>query len=129
MQKGRNLSVPEGLDGAVVLRELSKAIRNAERLINTLNPPKPERESKRMKKKPVNKDFVDLSQPLNAKNAQEVCYCSVILFGCFINVCFAESQPQSHQQQNGFSLRVCGFWSTCSGAKGGAYARTESWAC
>jgi len=72
VQKGRNQSVPEGLDGAVVLRELSKAIRNAERLINTLNPPKPERESKRMKKKPVNKDFVDLSQPLNAKIAQEV---------------------------------------------------------
>ncbi|XP_059468980.1 histone lysine demethylase PHF8-like isoform X2 [Neocloeon triangulifer] len=71
VQKGRNLSVPEGLDGAVVLRELSKAIRNAERLINTLNPPKPERESKRMKKKPIDKDFVDLTQPLSTKVAQE----------------------------------------------------------
>ncbi|CAB3378450.1 Hypothetical predicted protein [Cloeon dipterum] len=70
-QKGRNVSVPEPLDGANVLRELNKAIRNAERLINTLNPPKPERESKRMKKKPIDKDFVDLSQPLSAKVTQE----------------------------------------------------------
>jgi hypothetical protein len=41
---------------------LSKEVRHAERFLNSLNPPKPERESKRKKKKPVNKDFVDFSQ-------------------------------------------------------------------
>jgi len=42
---------------------LSKEIRHAERYLNSLNPPKPERESKRKKRKPINKDFVDFSQP------------------------------------------------------------------
>jgi hypothetical protein len=37
-------------------------VRHAERFLNSLNPPKPERESKRKKKKPINKDFVDFSQ-------------------------------------------------------------------
>jgi hypothetical protein len=45
------------------LKDLSKEVRHAERFLNSLNPPKPERESKRKKKKPINKDFVDFSQP------------------------------------------------------------------
>jgi hypothetical protein len=44
------------------LKDLSKEVRHAERFLNSLNPPKPERESKRKKKKPINKDFVDFSQ-------------------------------------------------------------------
>lgn len=48
-----------------MLKDLSKEIRHAERYLNSLNPPKPERESKRKKRKPVNKDFVDYSSPQN----------------------------------------------------------------
>lgn len=44
-----------------LLKDISKEIRHAERFLNTLNPPKPERESKRKRKRPVNKDFVDYS--------------------------------------------------------------------
>jgi len=95
------------LDGVVVLRELSKAIRNAERLINTLNPPKPERESKRMKKKPVNKDFVDLSQPLSTKVAQEVKFYHKKI-NYLLNSVFSssESESESHQQQIRLSVRA-----------------------
>lgn len=44
-----------------LLKDISKEIRHAERYLNSLNPPKPERESKRKRKRPVNKDFVDYS--------------------------------------------------------------------
>jgi hypothetical protein len=40
---------------------MSREIRHAERFINQLNPPKPERESKRKRKRPINRDFVDYS--------------------------------------------------------------------
>lgn len=50
--------IPETINSAKLLKELSKEIRHAERYLIQLNPPKPERESKRKKKKPINKDFV-----------------------------------------------------------------------
>lgn len=62
MLRNRREKIPDGLDGSKLLKDLSKEIRNAERHLNILNPPKPERESKRKKRKPVNKDFVDFSQ-------------------------------------------------------------------
>lgn len=58
--------IPHTINPTKLLKDISKEIRHAERYINSLNPPKPERESKRKRKKPVNKDFVNYS--LNAKN-------------------------------------------------------------
>lgn len=53
--------VPATVNTQKLLKELSKEIRNTERHFNQLWPPKPERESKRQKKKPVDRDFVDFS--------------------------------------------------------------------
>lgn len=53
--------MPLTLNVPKLLKDIGKEIRHAERYINHLNPPKPERESKRKRKKPVNKDFVDYS--------------------------------------------------------------------
>ncbi|XP_025153325.1 histone lysine demethylase PHF8 isoform X2 [Harpegnathos saltator] len=50
--------IPETINSQKLLKDLSKEIRHAERYLISLNPPKPERESKRKKKKPLNKDFV-----------------------------------------------------------------------
>lgn len=61
------------VEGPKLLKNLSKEIRHAERYLNSLNPPKPERESKRKKKKPVYKDFVDYSQPQTNIANEEVC--------------------------------------------------------
>ncbi|XP_076237493.1 histone lysine demethylase PHF8 isoform X4 [Calliopsis andreniformis] len=51
--------IPETINSQKLLKDFSKEIRHAERFLMSLNPPKPERESKRKKKKPLNKDFVD----------------------------------------------------------------------
>ncbi|XP_066588907.1 histone lysine demethylase PHF8-like isoform X2 [Prorops nasuta] len=51
--------IPESINSQKLLKDFSKEIRHAERFLMALNPPKPERESKRKKKKPLNKDFVD----------------------------------------------------------------------
>ncbi|XP_033342204.2 histone lysine demethylase PHF8 isoform X2 [Megalopta genalis] len=51
--------IPENINSQKLLKDFSKEIRHAERYLISLNPPKPERESKRKKKKPLNKDFVD----------------------------------------------------------------------
>ncbi|XP_054280109.1 histone lysine demethylase PHF8-like [Macrosteles quadrilineatus] len=64
--KSRKEEIPSIIDGPKLLKDLSKEIRHAEKYLNSLHPPKPERESKRKKKKPVNKDFVDYSQPQNS---------------------------------------------------------------
>lgn len=53
--------VPYMINPPKLLKDMSKEIRHAERFLNSLNPPKPERESKRKRKRPVNKDFVDYS--------------------------------------------------------------------
>lgn len=53
--------IPYIINSTKLIKDIAKEIRHAERYINTLNPPKPERESKRKRKKPVNKDFVDYS--------------------------------------------------------------------
>lgn len=53
--------LPYGINISKLLKDIGKEIRHAERIINHLNPPKPERESKRKRKKPVNTDFVDYS--------------------------------------------------------------------
>ncbi|KAJ8914763.1 hypothetical protein NQ315_013266 [Exocentrus adspersus] len=70
-EKDYNLTVREQMPSTVnipkLLKDIGKEIRHAERYINHLNPPKPERESKRKRKKPVNKDFVDYS--LSAKTS------------------------------------------------------------
>ena len=53
--------IPATVNNHKLLKDLSKEIRYTERYYNQLWPPKPERESKRQKKKPVDKDFVDFS--------------------------------------------------------------------
>ncbi|XP_044009795.1 histone lysine demethylase PHF8-like isoform X1 [Aphidius gifuensis] len=51
--------IPLSINSQKLLKELGKEIRHADRYLMTINPPKPERESKRKKKKPINKDFID----------------------------------------------------------------------
>lgn len=51
--------IPDTVHSQKLLKDFSKEIRHAERYLMSLNPPKPERESKRRKKKPLNKDFVN----------------------------------------------------------------------
>jgi len=53
--------IPNTINSQKLLKDLSKEIRHAERFLISLNPPKPERESKRKRKKPLNKDFVDFN--------------------------------------------------------------------
>lgn len=53
--------IPVTINVPKLIKDIGKEIRHAERYIIQLNPPKPERESKRKRKKPVNKDFVDYS--------------------------------------------------------------------
>lgn len=55
--------IPVVINVSKLLKDIGRDIRHAERFINTLHPPKPERESQRKRKKPVNKDFVDYSLP------------------------------------------------------------------
>lgn len=50
--------IPPTINSQKLLKDFSKDIRHAERYLISLNPPKPERESKRKRKKPLNKDFV-----------------------------------------------------------------------
>ena len=60
--------IPETINSQKLLKDISKEIRQAERYLISLNPPKPERESKRKKKKPLNKDFVDYEVADRMKN-------------------------------------------------------------
>lgn len=60
--------IPFTINITKLFKDIAKEIRHAERFINHLNPPKPERESKRRRKKPVNKDFVDYSLSPKANN-------------------------------------------------------------
>lgn len=55
--------IPDTINSHKLLKDLGKEIRHAERFLISLNPPKPERESKRKRKRPMNKDFVDFSSP------------------------------------------------------------------
>lgn len=54
-----------------MLKDLQKEIRTAERQVIALNPPKPERESKRKKKKVVSDDFVDYTNLTSFNSAIE----------------------------------------------------------
>lgn len=56
--------VIEELDCQTILKELNREVKIAERISMKVNPPKPERESKRQKhKKALDKDFIDISDP------------------------------------------------------------------
>ena len=57
--KGGMEPPPSGVQPMKLFKEFQKEIRTAERQVVALNPPKPERESKRKKKKVVSEDFVD----------------------------------------------------------------------
>ncbi|XP_043479415.1 histone lysine demethylase PHF8-like isoform X1 [Leptopilina heterotoma] len=61
--------IPASMNSQKLLKDISKEIRHAERYLISLNPPKPERESKRKKKKPLNKDFVDYESADRMKNS------------------------------------------------------------
>ena len=52
------------LDCNNILKDLNREVKTAEKISMKVNPPKPERESnRRRKKKPVDEDFIDLSDP------------------------------------------------------------------
>ena len=52
------------LDCNGILKDLNREVKTAEKISMKVNPPKPERESnRRRKKKPVDEDFIDLSDP------------------------------------------------------------------
>ncbi|XP_022191094.1 histone lysine demethylase PHF8 isoform X2 [Nilaparvata lugens] len=72
VNRNKREHIPLLVEAPVLLKELSKEIRTAERFLTALNPPKPERESKRKRRKPLNKDFVDYSHPLSVKQEEEV---------------------------------------------------------
>ena len=59
--------IPASIQSQKLLKDLSKEVRNAEIYLNSLNPPEPEieskRESKREKRKLIDKDFVYFFQP------------------------------------------------------------------
>lgn len=77
--------IPDVINSHKLLKDLGKELRQAERFLMSLNPPKPERESKRKRKRPVNKDFVDFSQP--QKIYDMVIFSHImLLFITFINV-------------------------------------------
>ncbi|XP_034949033.1 histone lysine demethylase PHF8-like isoform X2 [Chelonus insularis] len=61
--------IPNSVNSQKLLKEFSKEIRHAERFLMALNPPKPERESKRKKKKPLNKDFINYESEKMSENA------------------------------------------------------------
>lgn len=62
--------IPHTINSQKLLKDFSKDIRHAERYLISLNPPKPERESKRKRKKPLNKDFVnyDVADQISGKS-------------------------------------------------------------
>jgi hypothetical protein len=52
------------LDTTAILKDLNREVKTAERISMKVNPPKPERESKRRRKeKRIDEDFIDLSDP------------------------------------------------------------------
>ncbi|XP_050685869.1 histone lysine demethylase PHF8-like isoform X3 [Eriocheir sinensis] len=52
-------TVPSGIQPMKLFKDLQREIRSAEKQVIALNPPKPERESKRRKKKVMADDFID----------------------------------------------------------------------
>uniref|UniRef100_A0A1B6DFS1 JmjC domain-containing protein n=1 Tax=Clastoptera arizonana TaxID=38151 RepID=A0A1B6DFS1_9HEMI len=54
-------SIPKEIDSNGLIRTMSKEVRLAEKLINSSQPPKQGRESKRKRKKPVHDDFISSS--------------------------------------------------------------------
>lgn len=52
-------TVPPGIHPMKLFKDLQREIRSAEKQVIALNPPKPERESKRRKKKVMADDFID----------------------------------------------------------------------
>ncbi|XP_018325995.1 lysine-specific demethylase 7B isoform X2 [Agrilus planipennis] len=61
--------IPETISSTKFLKDIAREVRHAERYLSSLNPPKPERESKRKRKRPINKDFIDYS--LSPKSSQD----------------------------------------------------------
>ncbi|KAJ9581010.1 hypothetical protein L9F63_023812, partial [Diploptera punctata] len=70
--KMRQEEIPASIESQKLLKDLNKEVRHAERFLNSLNPPKPERESKRKRRKPINKDFIDFSQTHSIEEPPQV---------------------------------------------------------
>lgn len=64
--------IPHNINASKLLKDISKELRHAERISHALNPPKPERESKRKRRKPVNNDFVHYSITTKCNSAQVI---------------------------------------------------------
>ncbi|CAL4140098.1 unnamed protein product, partial [Meganyctiphanes norvegica] len=63
--------IPPGLNPNKLFKDLQREIRCAEKQVIALNPPKPERESKRKKKKVLADDFIDYTNLTSFNNVLE----------------------------------------------------------
>ncbi|XP_047501242.1 histone lysine demethylase PHF8-like [Penaeus chinensis] len=63
--------VPPGIQPLKLFKDLQREIRSAEKQVIALNPPKPERESKRKKKKVLADDFIDYTNLTSFNNVLE----------------------------------------------------------
>ena len=64
-------AVPAGVQPLKLFKDLQREIRTAEKQVIALNPPKPERESKRKKKKILDEDFIDYTNLTSFNNVLE----------------------------------------------------------
>ncbi|KAK7085109.1 Lsd1/2 complex PHD finger containing protein Phf2 [Halocaridina rubra] len=73
LQNGRGglEPVPPGIHPLKLFKDLQREIRSAEKQVIALNPPKPERESKRKKKKVLADDFIDYTNLTSFNNVLE----------------------------------------------------------
>lgn len=73
LQNGRGglEAVPPGVNPVKLFKDLQREIRCAEKQVIALNPPKPERESKRRKKKVLADDFIDYTNLTSFNNVLE----------------------------------------------------------
>lgn len=73
LQSGRGglEAVPPGFNPGKLFKDLQREIRSAEKQVIALNPPKPERESKRRKKKVLADDFIDYTNLTSFNNVLE----------------------------------------------------------
>ncbi|KAK3856195.1 hypothetical protein Pcinc_037467 [Petrolisthes cinctipes] len=63
--------IPPGINQHKLFKDLQREIRCAEKQVIALNPPKPERESKRRKKKVLAEDFIDYTNLTSFNNVLE----------------------------------------------------------
>ena len=71
MGRGGLETFPQGVQPVKLFKDLQREIRSTEKQVIALNPPKPERESKRRRKKVLSEDFVDYTNLTSFHSALE----------------------------------------------------------